>query len=57
MPHVISTNRLVSAIRTRTALRIRSASAVRSRHDMARNKERVYSYFPRLHERRGVASG
>jgi branched-chain amino acid transport system ATP-binding protein len=34
-----------------------AASAVRSRHDMARNKDRVYSYFPRLHERRTVASG
>src|ERR1700750_2340480 len=34
-----------------------AASAVRSRHDMDRNKERVYSYFPRLHERRTVASG
>src|ERR1700710_204818 len=34
-----------------------AASAVRSRHDMNRNKERVYSYFPRLHERRAVASG
>ena len=34
-----------------------AASAVRSRHDMHRNKERVYSYFPRLYERRTVASG
>src|SRR5882757_852591 len=34
-----------------------AASAVRSRHDMHRNKERVYSYFPRLHERRAVESG
>jgi len=34
-----------------------AASAVRSRHAMKRNKERVYGYFPRLHERRGVASG
>jgi branched-chain amino acid transport system ATP-binding protein len=34
-----------------------AASAVRSRHDMDRNKDRVYSYFPRLHERRTVASG
>lgn len=34
-----------------------AASAVRSRHDMVRNKDRVYSYFPRLHERRTVASG
>ena len=34
-----------------------AASAVRSRHDMARNRERVYGYFPRLYERRAVASG
>ena len=34
-----------------------AASAVRSRHDAARNKDRVYSYFPRLFERRGSASG
>ena len=34
-----------------------AASAVRSRHDMSRNRERVYSYFPRLRERRTVASG
>ena len=34
-----------------------AASAVRSRHDMARNRERVYCYFPRLYERRAVASG
>ncbi len=34
-----------------------AASAVRSRHDAARNKERVYSYFPRLYERRGSAAG
>jgi branched-chain amino acid transport system ATP-binding protein len=34
-----------------------AASAVRSRQDMDRNKERVYSYFPRLRERRTVASG
>src|SRR3954447_1651371 len=34
-----------------------AASAVRSRHDMLRNKERVYSYFPRLHERRASAAG
>jgi branched-chain amino acid transport system ATP-binding protein len=34
-----------------------AASAVRSRHDMARNRERVYSYFPRLYERRMVAAG
>ena len=25
-----------------------AASAVRSRHDLARNRERVYGYFPRL---------
>ena len=34
-----------------------AASAVRSRHDLNRNRERVYSYFPRLYERRTVASG
>jgi branched-chain amino acid transport system ATP-binding protein len=34
-----------------------AASAVRSRHDLNRNREMVYSYFPRLYERRGVASG
>ena len=34
-----------------------AASAVRSRHDMARNRERVYGYFPRLYERRTVAAG
>ena len=34
-----------------------AASALHSRQDMNRNKERVYSYFPRLHERRSVASG
>ena len=34
-----------------------AASAVRSRHDMHRNKELVYSYFPRLYERRSVAAG
>jgi len=34
-----------------------AASAVRSRHDAARNKERVYSYFPRLFERRSSAAG
>jgi branched-chain amino acid transport system ATP-binding protein len=34
-----------------------AASALHSRQDMTRNKERVYSYFPRLHERRSVASG
>lgn len=34
-----------------------AASALHSRQDMNRNKDRVYSYFPRLHERRTVASG
>jgi branched-chain amino acid transport system ATP-binding protein len=35
-----------------------AASAVRgSRADMMRNKEMVYGYFPRLHERRGAQSG
>ncbi|MDB5516844.1 MAG: putative branched-chain amino acid transport system ATPase, partial [Tardiphaga sp.] len=34
-----------------------AASAVRSRHDLNRNRERVYGYFPRLYERRAVASG
>ena len=34
-----------------------AASALHSRQDMNRNKERVYSYFPRLHERRTVAWG
>ncbi|TAK70862.1 MAG: ABC transporter ATP-binding protein [Betaproteobacteria bacterium] len=35
-----------------------AASAVRgSRQDMARNKDRVYAYFPRLHERRTAQSG
>jgi len=34
-----------------------AASAVRSRHDLNRNREMVYSYFPRLYERRTVASG
>lgn len=34
-----------------------AASAVRSRHDAVRNKDRVYSYFPRLFERRGSAAG
>ena len=34
-----------------------AASAVRSRHDLSRNRERVYSYFPRLYERRGGPSG
>jgi branched-chain amino acid transport system ATP-binding protein len=34
-----------------------AASAVRSRAAMNRNKDRVYGYFPRLHQRRSVASG
>jgi branched-chain amino acid transport system ATP-binding protein len=35
-----------------------AASAVRgSRQDMLRNKDMVYSYFPRLHERRAAQSG
>jgi branched-chain amino acid transport system ATP-binding protein len=35
-----------------------AASAVHgSRHDMARNRDRVYTYFPRLRERRGAESG
>ena len=34
-----------------------AASAVRSRQDAARNKERVYGYFPRLYERRTSAAG
>jgi branched-chain amino acid transport system ATP-binding protein len=34
-----------------------AASAVRSRQDAARNKDRVYSYFPRLFERRSSAAG
>jgi branched-chain amino acid transport system ATP-binding protein len=35
-----------------------AASAVRgSRHDMQRNRDRVYSYFPRLGERRNAESG
>ena len=35
-----------------------AAAAVRgSRHDMARNKDMVYSYFPRLHLRRAAQSG
>ena len=28
-----------------------------SRQDMARNRDRVYSYFPRLHERKAAAAG
>jgi branched-chain amino acid transport system ATP-binding protein len=35
-----------------------AASAVHgNRHDMGRNRDMVYSYFPRLRERRGAASG
>ena len=34
-----------------------AASAVRSHHDLNRNRERVYSYFPRLYERRTSAAG
>ena len=35
-----------------------AASAVRgSRADMVRNRDRVYSYFPRLHQRRTAQSG
>jgi branched-chain amino acid transport system ATP-binding protein len=34
-----------------------AASAVRGRQDMVRNRDRVYGYFPRLHERRSVAAG
>ncbi|MBE0549564.1 MAG: ABC transporter ATP-binding protein [Rubrivivax sp.] len=35
-----------------------AASAVRGGHaDMQRNRDRVYSYFPRLHERRGAEAG
>ena len=35
-----------------------AASMVKgSRHDMARNRDRVYTYFPRLYERRGTAAG
>jgi branched-chain amino acid transport system ATP-binding protein len=35
-----------------------AASAVRgNRADMQRNRDRVYSYFPRLHERRGALAG
>jgi branched-chain amino acid transport system ATP-binding protein len=35
-----------------------AASAVRgSRHDMLRNRDRVYNYFPRLHQRRTAQSG
>ncbi len=34
-----------------------AASAVRRRNDLARNKERVYGYFPRLYERRASEAG
>jgi branched-chain amino acid transport system ATP-binding protein len=34
-----------------------AASAIRGRHDVARNKERVYGYFPRLYERRSSEAG
>ena len=34
-----------------------AASAIRSRHDMIRNKDNVYNYFPRLYERRFSAAG
>ena len=34
-----------------------AASAVASRHDMARNRDMVYTYFPRLHQRRTAAAG
>ena len=34
-----------------------AASAVRSRNDLARNKERIYGYFPRLYERRSSEAG
>jgi branched-chain amino acid transport system ATP-binding protein len=34
-----------------------AASAIRSRHDVARNKERVYGYFPRLYDRRSSEAG
>ena len=34
-----------------------AASAIRSRHDFARDKERVYGYFPRLYERRSSEAG
>jgi branched-chain amino acid transport system ATP-binding protein len=34
-----------------------AASAVGSRQDMARNRDLVYSYFPRLHQRRNAAAG
>lgn len=34
-----------------------AASAVASRADLARNRDRVYTYFPRLYERRAAAAG
>jgi branched-chain amino acid transport system ATP-binding protein len=34
-----------------------AASAVRSRHDLARNRDMVYTYFPRLYQRRTAAAG
>ena len=34
-----------------------AASVLHSRHDMSRNMEMVYSYFPRLHERRATPAG
>ena len=34
-----------------------AASAIRSRHDLVRNKERVYGHFPRLYERRSSEAG
>ncbi len=34
-----------------------AASAIRSRHDVARHKERVYGYFPRLYARRSSEAG
>ncbi len=34
-----------------------AASAVASRHDMGRNRDMVYTYFPRLYERRAAAAG
>jgi len=34
-----------------------AASAVRGRADMVRNRDKVYSYFPRLHQRRSALAG
>ena len=34
-----------------------AASALHSRQDMSRNMEMVYSYFPRIHERRATPAG